>query len=251
MGALHKEPSRSPTQAQGVGMAGNNDNMPPAGYGDPPPGDYPPQGGYPPPGDYPPPGGYPPPPPPPPRKKSVGKRILGALVAVALVITVRVGLHAVFNHHSDHSSGNHSSDSGFNYEVGTCLNLSKTGIMVKPSEVQVEPCSAPTALARVAKKYKGTKNCPSDHYGTLEGGGDGYCLEDNLTVGACYNQSLFSHMFEQTACTPGFLPNNPTLKVALRREGVNDPGLCRIEQQVIGFPEPPLTYCMDVIATSR
>lgn len=229
---------------------------PPGGYPPPPPAYPPPQGGYPPPPPAayppPPPGGYPPPPPgmpyaapppPAPKKKSVGKRIIGALVAVVLVIVVKVGLGVVLHRHHDGSS----TRSDFDYAVGTCLNLTKTGISVKPSDVKVEPCSSPTALSKVAKKYKGKKNCPNDNYGTLEGGGSGLCLEDNLTVGSCYHQAIISHMFASTACKPGVLSNDPTFRVALRRDGVDDTSLCSEEQQPVNFPDPPLTYCMDVL----
>ncbi|MDP7704795.1 hypothetical protein [Mycobacterium sp. TY815] len=204
-----------------------------------------PPGGYLPPGpQYAPP---PPPPPPAPKKSSLGKRIGAALGAVVLVIAAKVGLHAVMHHrNADHRA----SSNGFDYPVGTCLNLVKAGIMVKPSDVREEPCSSPTALSKVAKQYKGSKNCPNDNYGTLEGGGSGLCLEDNLSVGSCYHQALISHMFAPTACKPGVLSSDPTFRVAVRRDGVNDPGLCAGEQQAVNFPEPPLTYCMDVLESS-
>ena len=54
-------------------------------------------------------------------------------------------------------------------------------------------------------------------------------------------------MFAPTACKPGVLSSDPTFRVAVRRDGVNDPGLCAGEQQAVNFPEPPLTYCMDVL----
>lgn len=256
-------------------MAENHDNNPPPGYSGPggysappPPGGYPPPaaGGYPPPppGGYPPPpsGGYPPapptgyppapgqqyaaPPPPPPvpvKKGSVGKKIIAAVGAVVIAIAVKVGLGVVLHRSHDRPLSNN----GFDYAVGTCLNLSKTGISVKPSDVKVEPCSSQTALSKVAKKYKGKKDCPNENYGTLEGGGTGLCLEDNLTVGSCYHQQIISHMFAATACKPSVLSSDPTFRVALRRDGVSDPGLCNEEQQVVNFPEPPLTYCMDVL----
>lgn len=214
-----------------------------------PPGDQwnAPPGGYLPPGPQ-----YAAPPPPPPapapapKKSSVGKRIGAALGAVVLVIAAKVGLNLVLHRHIDRPA----SSSGFDYPIGTCLNLAKAGIMVKPSDVQEEPCSSPSALSKVAKKYKGSKNCPNDNYGTLEGGGSGLCLEDNLTIGSCYHQALISHMFAPTACKPGVLSSDPTFRVAVRRDGVNDPGLCAGEQQAVNFPEPPLTYCMDVLERS-
>lgn len=202
-----------------------------------------------PPGGYLPPGPQyapPPPPPAPPRKSPLGKRIGAALGAVVLVIAAKVGLHAVMHHHSERAS----SSNGFDYAIGTCLNLAKAGIMVKPSDVQVEPCSSPTALSKVAKKYKGAKNCPNDNYGTLEGGGSGLCLEDNLSIGSCYHQALISHMFASTACKPGALSSDPTFRVAARHDGVDDPGSCESDQQAVNFPEPPLTYCMDVLERS-
>lgn len=240
-------------------MAANEGNPPDGqGYLPPqtsgPPAASPP-GGYPPPA--PPPGGYPPPPPPGaqyapppppqvPKKGSTGKKILAVVVAIVLAIAVKVGVRAIFNHHS-HSSSGTSTSNGFDYAVGTCLNLSKTGIMVKPSDVHVEPCSSPTALAKVAKKYKGAKNCPNENYETLEGGGSGLCLENNLTVGSCYHQAMISHMFESMACKPGVLSSDPTYRVAIRKDGVDDPGLCSSDQQLVNFPEPPLTYCLDVL----
>ncbi|MDT5139942.1 MAG: hypothetical protein QOD58_4204 [Mycobacterium sp.] len=240
-------------------MADKQDNNAPEGSGGPPPGSYPPPTppgyGYPTPspGGYPPPptGGYAPPPPgqqyappPAPKKRSVGKRIVAALVAIVLVIAVKVGLRAVLNHHEDQPVHN-----GFDYAVGTCLNLSKAGIAPKPTDVHVEPCSSPTALAKVAKRYQGKKNCPNEHYGTLEGGNNGFCLQDNLTVGSCYNQTLINHMFEPTGCTPGVI--GQTFKVALRRDGVDDKALCNDDQQPVNFPEPPLTYCLDVLVRTR
>lgn len=251
----------------GVPPGGPGGYQPPSSYPPPPAGGYPPPTSYPPPpaGAYQPPTSYPPPPPgaypppvpgqpyppvapppipPAPKKSGLGKKILAGIVAVVLVIAVKQGLRAVTHHSSDSRGGK----DGFDYAVGTCLNLSKTGIMVKPSEVKVEPCSSPTALSKVAKKYKGKKNCPNENYGTLEGGGTGLCLEDNLVVGNCYHQAIVSHMFASTACTPGVLSSDPTFRVALRRDGVNDPGLCSEEQQVVNFPDPPLTYCMDVLA---
>lgn len=215
-------------------------STPSGGYASPG-AQYAPPGGYAPPGSQ-----YAPPPPAPPKKRSVGKRIGAALGAVVLVIAAKVGLHAVMHRHADGPS----SSSGFDYAVGTCLNLAKAGIMVKPSDVHVEPCSSPTALSKVAKKYKGAKNCPNDNYGTLEGGGSGLCLEDNLTVGSCYHQALISHMFAPAACKPGVLSSDPTFRVATRQDGVNDPGLCGGDQQAVNFPEPPLTYCMDVLERS-
>lgn len=222
-------------------MTSNDQNAAPGGYQPPPAAGFPP----PPPGGYAPPGPQyaPPPPPVAPKKRSVGKRIGAALGAVVLVIAAKVGLHALTHRHADRPS----SSNGFDYAIGTCLNLAKAGIMVKPSDVHVEPCSSPTALSKVAKKYKGAKNCPNDNYGTLEGGGSGLCLEDNLTIGSCYHQALISHMFASTACTPGALSSDPTFRVAVRSDGVNDPGLCGGDQQVVNFPEPPLTYCMDVL----
>lgn len=188
---------------------------------------------------------YAPPPPAPvePKKGSVGKRIGAALGAVVLVIAAKFGLHAVTHHHADRAL---NSD-GFDYAVSTCLNLAGASIAVKPTDVHVEPCSSPTALSKVAKKYKGAKNCPNDNYGTLEGGGNGLCLEDNLTIGSCYHQALISHMFATTACKPGVLSSDPMFRVAVRQDGVNDPALCGGDQQAVNFPEPPLTYCMDVL----
>jgi hypothetical protein len=238
-----------------VHLVGNQDNIPPEGRGAPPTSSYP---APPPPGGYPAwgPGAYAPAPPPPPpespKKRSVGKKIVGALVAVVLVIVVialKVGLRAgitqavhSIDHHVDHPS-----NSGFDYAIGTCLNVSTSASYVKPSDVQVEPCSSPTALAKVAKKYNGTKNCPNDHYGTLQGVDSGFCLQDNLTVGDCYQQAIITHMFAQTACTPGLGAIDQTVKVALRRDGVDDPGLCNADQQPLDFPEPPLTYCLEVV----
>ena len=178
-----------------------------------------------------------------PRKRSVGRRILATLGAVIVFIAAKVGLHMVMDDHHDRPSD--KGFEGFDYAIGTCLNLSKAGIMVKPGDVSVEPCSSATALAKVAQKYKGAKNCPNDNYGTLEGGGSGLCLQDNLTVGNCYHQTIVSHLFAPTACTPGIIDS--TFKVALRRDGVNDPGLCTGDQQVVNFPEPALTYCLDVL----
>lgn len=241
-------------------MTDSGDKIPPAQPPYPAPGQQ-----YPPPAA--PPGGYPPPapgqqyaapqyaPPPPmpqapaPKKGSVAKKVLAVLVVIVLAVAVKVGVRAVLNRNSD----NHAShiNNGFDYPVGTCLNLSKAGIVVKPSDVKVEPCSSPTALSRVAKKYNGAKNCPNANYGTLEGGGSGLCLEDNLVVDSCYHQALISHMFAATACKPGVLSNDQTFRVALRRDGVDDPGLCTEEQQAVTFPEPPLTYCMDVLVSDQ
>lgn len=208
------------------------------------PGDYPPPPQYTPPPQY-----APPRPAPAPKKGSVGKKVLIAVVAIALVFAAKVGGRVALNY----MSGNHSSNgnNGFDYAVGTCLNLSKTGIVVKPSDVRVEPCSSPTALSKVAKRYHGAKNCPNANYGTLEGGGSGLCLEDNLTVDSCYRQDLISHMFAATACTPGVMSTEPTFRVASRQDGVDEPGLCSEDQQALDFPEPPLTYCMVVLTSDE
>ena len=103
-----------------------------------PPGDQwnAPPGGYLPPGPQ-----YAAPPPPPPapapapKKSSVGKRIGAALGAVVLVIAAKVGLNLVLHRHIDRPA----SSSGFDYPIGTCLNLAKAGIMVKPSDVRKNP----------------------------------------------------------------------------------------------------------------
>ncbi|GAB2993728.1 LppU/SCO3897 family protein [Mycobacterium bourgelatii] len=207
-----------------------------------PPGNYPLPPQYTPPPQY-----APPPPAPAPKKSAVGKKVLAALAVIVLAVAVKVGARLVLNKPSHHGSHSH----GFDYAVGTCLNLSKTGIVVTPDEVKVEPCSSPTALSKVAKKYTGTKNCPNANYGTLEGGGSGLCLEDNLTVSSCYTQDLVSHMFKATECKPSVLSTEPTFRVALRQDGVDDPSLCSEEQQTVDFPEPPLTYCMDVLVADE
>ncbi|MCV6967513.1 hypothetical protein H7J50_27475 [Mycobacterium intermedium] len=214
-----------------------------------PPGNYPLPPQYTPPPQYAPPPKYAPPPAqaPAPKKGSATKKILAALAVIVLAVAVKVGARLVLNQPSHH--GSHSN--GFDYAIGTCLNLSKTGIVVTPNEVKVEPCSSPTALSKVAKKYTGTKNCPNANYGTLEGGGSGLCLEDNLTVDSCYTQDLVSHMFKATECKPSVLSSEPTFRVALRKDGVADPSLCSEEQQAVDFPEPPLTYCMDVLVASE
>jgi hypothetical protein len=222
-------------------MPGKHDNVSPnGGQWGPPPGPYPsaqpnePTSPYSAPGQQ-----YASPPPP--KKRSIGRRILALLMALVTVIGVRIVLHAVLDHHSDPAP-----DTGLDYAIGTCLDVSKANIFVKPSDVHVEPCSSPTALAKVATKYKGAKNCPNDQYGTLDSHGSGLCLQDNLTVGNCYRRSLLSHMFTLANCTPG-LSNDPTFKVALRRDGVNDPALCTDTQRAVNFPEPPLTYCLDAL----
>lgn len=179
--------------------------------------------------------------PPAPKKRSPGRRILSVLVAIVLVVGVRVGVHTVMDRHDDHRS-----NSGLDYAIGTCLDLSKAGGLVKPSDVHAAPCSSPTALAKVAAKYNGTKNCPNGNYGTLDSAGSGLCLQDNLTVGSCYRQTLLSHMFALSGCTRGF-STDPTFRVALRRDGVDDPGLCNADQQAVDFPQPALTYCLDVL----
>jgi hypothetical protein len=178
------------------------------------------------------------------KKRSVGKKILGVLVAIVLVIAVMIGVRAVMDRHEDGPSNN-----GFDYAIGTCLNLAKASVDVKPSDVQAEPCSSPTALAKVAKKYKGATNCPNDNYGTLQGGGSGLCLQPELTVGSCYHRTMFPHMFAQVTCLPGAL--DQTLKVTLRRDGADDAGLCSSGQLAANFPEPPLTYCMEVVRPTR
>jgi hypothetical protein len=147
-----------------------------------------------------------PPPPPPPKKRSISRRILASLVAFVLVIGVKIGVHAVMDRDSHPAP-----EAGMDYAIGTCLDLSKASSLVKPSDVHVEACSSPTALAKVATKYTGAKNCPNDQYGTLDSHGSGLCLQDNLTVGSCYRQTLLSHMFTLSACTPGF-SHDPTFK---------------------------------------
>lgn len=209
----------------------------------PPPGAYP----YPPPGAYPAPGQLPPVPasvPPPPKKRSIGKRLLSMLGAVVALIAVKVG----FGLARDQGVLPSTTDDGFNYAVGTCLEIKTTLSFVKPEDVHELPCSSPAALVKVGVKYKGSKQCPNDNYGTLGDDKRGLCLQDNLTVGNCYQPALITHFFQPHECTAGF--TEPTLRVALRKDGVSDPGLCVDGQQPLEFPEPPLTYCLETIGDS-
>lgn len=89
----------------------------------------------------------------------------------------------------------------------------------------------------------------TDKYATLDSGGSGLCLQENLTTGSCYQQNMWSHMFTSSDCTPGFV--DPIFKVALRRDGVDNPGLCTGDQQTMDYPDPPLTYCLDVLLLNR
>lgn len=183
---------------------------------------------------------YPPgPPPAPPKKRSIGKRILTVLGALVLVIAAKLGLGAVRNHIASDVAD------GFDYDVGTCLEIKAAITLVSPGDVHAAPCSSPAALVKVAKKYNGARDCPNDNYGTLEGGGTGLCLQDNLVVGNCYQQRVITHFFESTACTPGVV--DPTVRVALRHDGVDDAGLCTGDLEPMTFPEPPLTYCLEVL----
>ncbi|WP_131823610.1 LppU/SCO3897 family protein [Mycobacterium talmoniae] len=183
------------------------------------------------------------PPPAPKAKPSIGKRIGSAAMVLIGVIAAKAVVGGLFHHHG--SSG--GDEPLFDYAVGTCLKVDTT-IMVKPGDVHELPCSSPDARVIVAKKYTGQKNCPTEEYATLEGGGGGLCLQDDLAVGTCYQQGIVTHLFEPTGCTPGF--TEPTVRVALRRDGVDDPGLCGGDQQPLNYPEPPLTYCLEVIGTT-
>lgn len=168
--------------------------------------------------------------------KGIGRRLLGLVVSVVVLIVVAVGFNLVTKWWNQR---------GMSDQVGSCVNVTGSSDSVDTEEID---CETSSFHYLVAAAVKSGESCPSGDYTTIttsqrnrgattEVGS--LCLMPKLTADTCYLEQSEGNELSEGECS------DP--KALFRVSKVLDEvatDQCELPEQALSYTEPARTYCL-------